>query len=364
MNEMLEIDNKLWSKKIINSVWIIILIEFLAALIGLSVTFFVNRDAFMHDLIYYTLIPSSCLIAVNLLAELAWRYFSTIDYAMMLVFISLPAILILFFPMIDGIQNILFISILGTAFYFDRRKVMLSCVLTILTFIVLYLINDTLQYQIDIFDMILTISVFVCCTVLALGIMTRGIDLLQRLKQSMEERQELHVQNILNDHLNKIDALTGLYNHKTFHEYMDRLLEQNELNRFPLCLAMLDIDDFKHVNDTYGHWAGDLLLKEVASAIKNHVTVNDPSFRPGGEEFAVLFIDHTCDEVFEMVECIRERISEINVSELQGHRVTISIGLTKFEAGMDKYTWFNQTDNCLYQAKRTGKNKVVYELEH
>jgi diguanylate cyclase (GGDEF)-like protein len=363
MNDIVKIDDRLWSRKIINSVWIIILLEFIAASAAITFTFFTNPDIFMHDLIHRTLIPSACLVLINLIAELAWKFFKAIDYIMMLVFISIPATLILFLPMMQGIQNILFISILGTAFYFDHKKVVISCILTILTFGLLYMTIDTVRARINVYDIILTITVFICCMVLALGIVTRGMNLLQRLKQTMEDKQELHVQNILNDHLNKIDALTGLYNHKTFHEYMDRLIEQNQLNKFPLYLAMLDIDNFKHVNDTYGHWAGDILLKEVAATIKRQVTLNDPSFRAGGEEFAVLFIDHPADAVFRMVESIREEISEINVPELRGHRVTISIGLMRFEAGMDKYTWFNHTDNCLYHAKRTGKNKVVCELE-
>lgn len=347
----------------LNVCWIVFGIVVGAATLGLMITFFTNRDVFLHDLYYYLVVPTIGLSAVNLLAEMMMRYMPSYDYIIVLAYVGITTTLILIFPMFEGIQNVLFIPILGSAFYFDPKRVVRTCVVTSVIAVLLLMMNPTLQETTDVFDLILTISIFVCCTVMALGIMTRGTELMERLRKSLEEKQQLQVQNILNDHLSKIDALTGLYNHKTFHEYMDRLVEQNRTNPVPVCLAVMDVDNFKSVNDTYGHWAGDILLREIAAIMKRSVSANDPCFRPGGEEFATLFIDHGCDSVFEMAERIRREIGELNIPELQGRKITISIGLSRYEKGMDKYHWYNRADQCLYEAKRSGKDKVVATLE-
>ena len=93
------------------------------------------------------------------------------------------------------------------------------------------------------------------------------------------------------DKLTKTDALTDLYNHMTFHEYFEKLIEQHEQNGLPLQLAIFDIDNFKLVNDMFGHRAGDAVLQRVSELIRSKVSTNDFVARYGGEEFAILFTD-------------------------------------------------------------------------
>jgi diguanylate cyclase (GGDEF)-like protein len=359
MKDLFTINNRLWNRKIINVYWGIILIEFLSSTAGVIITYFTAPEVFMHDLLYYTLLPTAYLIMINLTAEVAWRRQFHLDYFVIAIGTLIPAVIVYIFSMMYGIQHILFVPILVSALYFERKKVLFACVLSMLTFFALYRWNDTLNASMGVFDIVLTLGIFIGCAILAMGIMTRGIHLLDYLKQSMEEKQELHIQNIMSDHLSKIDALTGLYNHKTFHEYMDRLIEQKQVNEFTLDLAVLDIDNFKLVNDTYGHWVGDLLLRKIASTISSGIGANCLSFRPGGEEFAVIYTEQAWEDVLSALDALRAAISSISIPELRGHSVTVSIGVQRYEHNMDKYTWFNLADNCLYEAKRKGKNQIV-----
>jgi diguanylate cyclase (GGDEF)-like protein len=161
------------------------------------------------------------------------------------------------------------------------------------------------------------------------------------------------------DKLSKTDALTGLYNHKTFHEYVDTILTQNKLYSFQIQLAIIDIDNFKIVNDTYGHWTGDIVLKEVGKILQSSVTADDFVTRYGGEEFAVVFIGKTFPETLDILEKIRESIENHTFVELANKSVTVSIGVHNYLSSDGKELLFKYADEALYRAKRSGKNKVV-----
>jgi diguanylate cyclase (GGDEF)-like protein len=198
------------------------------------------------------------------------------------------------------------------------------------------------------------------CLVIILSLMSRGVSLHRALLTSTQHKQELLIQHNLMEKLSKMDALTDLYNHKTFHEHMTRLLDQPD-PQVPVHLALLDIDNFKQINDTYGHWAGDQVLKRISETIRNHMTEDDFAFRFGGEEFAVLFTHKTPEDSYAVLERIRKEFSDTLHDELNGGTVSVSIGLQSYRPDMGRERFFKDADDCLYEAKRTGKNRVVFQ---
>lgn len=126
-----------------------------------------------------------------------------------------------------------------------------------------------------------------------------------------------------------------------------------------MAMAIIDIDNFKAINDTFGHWVGDIVLRKIADCIRNNIHPNDFASRYGGEEFAILIIDQNWETSHQVAETLRQCISKLVIEDLKGHELTASIGLRPYQTGMSKEEWFTKTDQCLYEAKRTGKNKVV-----
>ncbi|MCK5242199.1 diguanylate cyclase [bacterium] len=164
------------------------------------------------------------------------------------------------------------------------------------------------------------------------------------------------------------DGLTGVYNHRFFQiRYSD---EYNNSKRYgnDMSLIILDIDHFKQYNDTYGHMAGDLALKEIANLTRDSVRENDIVARYGGEEFAIILPMTNLKGAEVVAERIRTSILEcrflgdLNVPQVA---ITVSMGVSAYSKDMDsREELFRQTDNALYYAKEHGRNKtVVYSPE-
>ncbi len=162
--------------------------------------------------------------------------------------------------------------------------------------------------------------------------------------------------------LSTIDGLTEIYNKRSFMENLER-----ELNRFKrygtnLSLALLDIDHFKQINDTYGHLAGDYVLKELASAIGGHLRKNDFFARYGGEEFAIIFPEVDGENAKQACEKIRAAVEEFSfLFETQKIDVTISMGLAILDEDTTVQTpseLIALADEKLYSAKHGGRNRV------
>lgn len=125
------------------------------------------------------------------------------------------------------------------------------------------------------------------------------------------------------------------------------------------CLIMFDIDDFKHVNDTYGHDAGDAVLKNVSSVLLDNLRADDKVFRWGGEEFLMILLCD-CDQARTVINRCIENVSNL-VTDANGIkiRVTVSAGLVEHEDGKTSMELVNSADNALYESKHTGKNKLT-----
>lgn len=159
------------------------------------------------------------------------------------------------------------------------------------------------------------------------------------------------------------DGLTGLHNRRYLDSHMAALVERAHARHRPLSLCMIDIDRFKAINDTYGHEAGDDVLRELARRMRETVRGADLACRYGGEEFAVVMPDTDGALAESVAERLRSAI-ETRPFVLMGGRlsfpVTASLGIASVRAGeADPGPLFRRADAALYEAKRTGRNKVV-----
>lgn len=157
------------------------------------------------------------------------------------------------------------------------------------------------------------------------------------------------------------DELTGLANHGRFQELLNAEIEQVRRYHHPIGLIMLDIDDFKAVNDTYGHPQGDAVLRQVASVLRENSRDADSPARYGGEELSLILPHTDLEGAHAIAERIRAAVEGLRVPRTHGAgvlRVTASIGVTASTAG-DKKSLIDDADGALYEAKRRGKNCTV-----
>lgn len=157
------------------------------------------------------------------------------------------------------------------------------------------------------------------------------------------------------------DTLTGAATRLKFDETLKDLV--NIASRFKeqkFTAIMIDIDNFKKVNDTYGHDYGDIVLKEVAKVVQKHIRKTDTFARWGGEEFVILSPMNNLKDSFTFADKIRELIANIDFKKLD--RITCSFGLTEFRQGDTEQSLMKRADELLYKAKQNGKNRVEYQL--
>jgi diguanylate cyclase (GGDEF)-like protein/PAS domain S-box-containing protein len=153
------------------------------------------------------------------------------------------------------------------------------------------------------------------------------------------------------------DPLTGLINRQHFEDLLRQELERAQRYRTPFSLVMMDIDHFKAVNDGYGHLIGDMVLRVFAEALRGHLRSTDTLARWGGEEFMVLSPDTRRDGAVTLAEAVRLRVAE---TPMPGPgRVTVSLAVTAYQAGESAHELLKRVDDALYEAKRTGRNRVV-----
>ena len=157
------------------------------------------------------------------------------------------------------------------------------------------------------------------------------------------------------------DPLTGLFNRRYMEESLTREIRRAERMRCSLGCIMVDVDHFKNYNDTWGHAAGDTLLRELATLLQNRVRGSDIVCRYGGEEFTLILPDASLDITTARAEQIRAQASQLRI---EGHdneqpSITLSLGVASYpDHGMDGGSVLRAADRGLYQAKHEGRNRV------
>jgi diguanylate cyclase (GGDEF)-like protein len=159
----------------------------------------------------------------------------------------------------------------------------------------------------------------------------------------------------------EIDALTSIYNRNWCNEVFPRQIDLCERLAQPVSLAMLDMDQFKRVNDQYGHPAGDAVLRQAATFIRDQLRVTDLIARYGGEEFIVMLPGTPSHEAMDKLRAVLEHIQKTPFQLPDGRSIhcTVSIGVVAWRPGLDLNTLISLADEALYRAKHQGRNQVT-----
>ena len=162
-------------------------------------------------------------------------------------------------------------------------------------------------------------------------------------------------------HKSHTDSLTSLWNHGFLHDTLISEFEKASKNKSPISLLMVDIDNFKNFNDTWGHYNGDIILTVLAQLLKNSSRETDYVCRYGGEEFSIILTNTSCDQAYIIAERLRQQISNHNflLSTSQTIRLTVSIGIATYpDHAETKEDLLLRADKAMYTAKFMGKNNT------
>ncbi len=158
-----------------------------------------------------------------------------------------------------------------------------------------------------------------------------------------------------------VDGLTGVNNKRFLMETLEREIPRARRHQRPLTLVMFDIDHFKHINDTYGHLAGDYVLKELAQLVKGRLRPDDVLGRYGGEEFCVVLPETDLPGGSSIAEELRILVQDHSfVFEQERINVTVSLGVAILQDDNDVTSFIKNADERLYAAKRDGRNRTCF----
>lgn len=183
-----------------------------------------------------------------------------------------------------------------------------------------------------------------------------------KLNEAHKEMDQLRLELVQARQVAVTDGLTGLLNRRAFDQKLAEIIEQTEPDY--TCLAMLDIDHFKRVNDTHGHTVGDNVIKYVASIMQKHAEEHHHVARYGGEELAIIMPNTTKARALNISENIRAALESSRLKRKDNSQplgtITLSIGVAGLQVGDNVESLIIRADKALYKAKETGRNKVVH----
>lgn len=170
---------------------------------------------------------------------------------------------------------------------------------------------------------------------------------------------------LLNDRLKhqaESDFLTGCMNRRRFDEELDQEIRRSQRQKYPLTLALMDLDHFKRINDSFGHLIGDAALQHFASVMRGHLRQTDRFARIGGEEFALLMPDTSPAAAIPLIERLRQCIADAPLPLASGASLTMtaSIGVANLCFLDDHDALFQRADNAMYEAKSSGRNRAIF----
>ena len=249
------------------------------------------------------------------------------------------------------------IPILMTVMYGNKKMtriiLILSFLLQQLACYITYLVNPDKQINI-LLDAIPSGLIVVAAYVYSAVLLRYENQKYELFSQSILRQVELQEQLLT-------DSLTSLYNLRAFRGVLDQLVEEAEVGNKEIILAVIDIDDFKKINDDYGHEEGNIVLARLGRILRELCGEEGVPARYGGEEFAVLFQDIDAKEAVKRMQKVLTLFSETGFPGLDGKKVTFSCGIVEYKKGQSSHDFFSRADKAMYYAKRQGKNNVMFD---
>ncbi|MFC4098491.1 GGDEF domain-containing protein [Paenibacillus xanthanilyticus] len=345
-----------WVRIILYSFWLCAV--FYAAASGLALLF--TDEAKSEFFARIIAGPLAGIIGVVAIAELLCRYKREWLTSILIgASNGLAAIMIVANHEVELMVAVLLLPLLVSVFFL-RQKVLLAASATgVGTYAALMAAYPPLQAEQSPAEAIALLFIFGAGTAILAGLLQRGAELARRWHIASTLNQALTQEKEQIERMLRMDGLSGLFNHRAFYEEAEKRLTAAGEAPGEFQLAVLDIDNFKSINDRYGHKVGDIVIKAVADTLRGLLGPEDMAFRYGGEEFTLLYGRPTPEADAAFVESIRQAIEELTFEEAPGLRVTVSIGVQAYAQGLNKHGLFEGGDRALYEAKRTGKNRIV-----
>jgi diguanylate cyclase (GGDEF)-like protein len=169
-----------------------------------------------------------------------------------------------------------------------------------------------------------------------------------------------HTELLTNINLTYTDNLTQTKNVKAYKERISKLIALYQRYQTQFSIILLDIDDFKIINDTYGHRVGDIVLTDLCSLIQKNIRTNDTLFRVGGEEFLILFPITSLSEAKDVADKLKTIVAN-DLTTIENRQITVSIGVTEVHSEDTEDSMYRRVDELLYRSKHNGKNMVTSE---
>jgi diguanylate cyclase (GGDEF)-like protein len=282
------------------------------------------------------------------LTEKHWQFYSAAT--------SVIAILVSVYCLSEGITGIFvhlyYIPIIIVSYQYRERGVLYSLFLA-LVYLLLVFFYYPGNAQIIVEGTIRGLALMAISLIIS-ALASRIRTNVDALRQSESRYMELSIK----------DDLTGLFNQRHFYHLLQVEIERAERYGRPLSLLLIDIDDFKRFNDTYGHMEGDRVLERIGATIQQCVRRTDWAFRYGGEEFTVFMPETLGGQAGVVAERIRAEFREERFRPNPGQEEskTVSIGIAQYRSGEDLKEFISRADRNMYEAKRRGKDQLCFEL--
>ena len=193
-------------------------------------------------------------------------------------------------------------------------------------------------------------------------------ELILRINRVIKERALLDEREKMIKKLERLaieDPLTGLYNSRHFFDQLDNEIKRSDRYLHPISLMFIDIDDFKGINDTYGHMIGDKILSQIAKKIKVSLRSHDTAYRFAGDEFTIILPETTCSEAKFVADRILAKFihESIAINEMEISEITLSIGIAEYKMKEGSLQFVHRADVTMYEAKLREGNSVIISSE-
>jgi len=353
-----------WRNKIEKTLWIIVLLIFFVEI----VVFFISKPfneldgkKIINYLLEFVLVPSFlnilCLVTNKKIQKSLKHSTKTKNYSIVIAALVISFVVAFTHYVTSITLSSFVVPVFMTTLYADKR-ITRNISLVAIVLVLAVIIHSTRKLGWYYFF----INIFAAYIFLIASCYLTNV-FIDYIRVNKEYICESYAKQLELFEKTRTDSLTNLYNQQTFMQKIQSSIEDMNMNKKLLCVVILDVDNFKAVNDTYGHLSGNQVLVKLSELLLNLKgnENNDDIFlsRYGGEEFCLIIKDKTIEEVYEIIESVRIGFSNIRYSFQQNSSITFSAGITEYREGQSAEDIFNNADKALYQAKNSGKNKTL-----